>query len=116
MGGMIVGIRREIREKKVEQKREDMIDIRFRIGEEKWRIISVYKKKNGNKCMLEKCMLGRNNRQRRRKTDNRRRIFASTQKLAHKVKSSGMGKGRARAEFQRYAKQQRRRMAHTTSG
>lgn len=45
MGGMIVGIRREIREKKIEQKREDMIDIRFRIGEEKWRIISVYKKK-----------------------------------------------------------------------
>lgn len=74
MGGMIVGIRREIREKKIEQKREDMIDIRFRIGEEKWRIISVYKKKNGNKCMLEKCMLGRNNRQRRRKTDNRRRL------------------------------------------
>lgn len=45
MGGIIVRIRKEIREKKIEQKREDMIDIRFKIGEEKWRIISVYKKK-----------------------------------------------------------------------
>lgn len=53
MGGMIVGIRREIREKKIEQKREDMIDIRFRIGEEKWRIISVYKKKTET-CVCQK--------------------------------------------------------------
>lgn len=54
---MIVGIRREIREKKIEQKREDMIDIRFRIGEEKWRIISVLKKKTlTSVCQKSVCL------------------------------------------------------------
>lgn len=74
MGGMIVGIRREIREKKIEQKKRRHDRYKIQNRRRKMENNISIQKKNGNKCMLEKCMLGRNNRQRRRKTDNRRRL------------------------------------------